>query len=253
MTLGDWHRRTIVAYLDEPPFFAPTVGGDPIGCDIELTRTVLGRLGVEQIDFVLTTFGELIPGLLGERWHVNTPIFITAERAELVDFSLPVWAANDGFIVDASDGRDFSSYQAIAADDSIRLAVVSGQVQHQTATNAGVPAVRIVECTDQDEAVRAVLDRRVDAAVSTAPGNAAYVRRAADPRLVALPESSAGRLHAVPLGAFSFHKRMRELTSAFDDVLLQYLGSAHHVEMMRRYDFSPEDLRPALLAAGVAR
>jgi len=248
---ADWRRRTVVAYLDEPPFFSPTPGGDPIGCDIELTHTVLGVLGVERIEFVLTTFGELIPGLLDGRWHVNTPIFITAERAQVVDYSLPVWAAGDGFIVRAADGRDFSSYEAIAADGTVRLAVVTGQVQHTTASAAGVPPERIAEFADQDAAVGAVADGRVDAAVSTAPGNAAYLRRAADPRLIAVADSLADRRGDVPLGAFSFRTESSDLSAAFDEALRHYLGTPAHLQMMGRYGFSVEDLRPALTAAGV--
>ena len=253
MESTDWRRRTAVAYLDEPPFFSPTPGGDPIGCDIELTRTVLGVLGVERIEFILTTFGELIPGLLAGRWHVNTPIFITAERAQLIDYSLPVWASADGFIVRASDDRDFSSYEAIAADDTIRLGAVSGQVQHGTALAVGVPPERIVEFADQDLAVLAVVDGRVDASVSTAPGNAAYLQRAADARLAAVADSSASLRGDVPLGAFSFRKESFDLSAAFDEALRQHLGTPAHLEMMSRYGFSADDLRPALVAAGVER
>jgi len=246
MAHPDWQRRTIVAYLDEPPFFSPTPNGDPIGCDIELTHTVLGRLGIERIEFVLTTFGELIPGLLAGRWHVNTPIFITADRSQLIDFSLPVWAAADGFIVRASDTRDFSSYEGIAADDTIRLGVVIGQVQRTAASRAGVPAARIVEFADQDAAVRAVIDGRVDASVSTAPGNAAFLRRATDPRLVAVTDSLAHRRGPVPFGAFSFHKQTADLSAAFDDMLRGYLGTPPHLDMMGRYGFSAEELQPVL-------
>jgi len=250
---ADWQQCTVVAYLDEPPFFSPTSSGDPIGCDIELTRTVLERIGVERIEFVLTTFGELIPGLLAGRWHVNTPIFITADRSQLIDFSLPVWAAGDGFIVRAADTRDFSSYQVIAADATIRLGVVTGQVQQRTAAGAGVPPERITEFADQDVAVRAVVDGRVDASVSTAPGNAAYLLRSADPRLVAVTDSSADWRSGVPLGAFSFRKETTDLSAAFDGALRQYLGTTAHLEMMSRYGFSADDLRPALVAAGVQR
>src|SRR5688572_5662677 len=105
----DWRRCTVVAYLDEPPYFAPGPDGQPVGCDIELARTVLADLGVEQVTFVLTTFGELVPGVRERRWHLNVPMFITAERAESIRFSLPVWAANDGFIVRVDDRRDVSS------------------------------------------------------------------------------------------------------------------------------------------------
>ena len=75
---------------------------DPTGCDIELTGMVLGALGVGRVDFVLTTFGELIDGVTSRRWHINAPMFITAERSRRVRFSVPVWAATDHLTKGAS-------------------------------------------------------------------------------------------------------------------------------------------------------
>jgi hypothetical protein len=73
-----WRQRCTVAYLDEPPYFMSLAGAAPTGCDIELTGMVLGALGVRRVDFVLTTFGELIDGVTARRWHINAPMFITA-------------------------------------------------------------------------------------------------------------------------------------------------------------------------------
>jgi polar amino acid transport system substrate-binding protein len=142
-----------------------------------LAGLVLGALGVRRVDFVLTTFGELIDGVASRRWHINAPMFITAERARRVRFSVPVWAATDSFIIRSNDVRDFTSYEAIAGDDSIRVAAVAGQVQVETARRAGVPNDRIVEFADQDAAASAVLAGDADASVSTAPGNVAYIAR----------------------------------------------------------------------------
>ena len=188
-----WRQRCTVAYLDEPPYFMPVDGADPTGCDIELTGMVLGGLGVRRVDFVLTTFGELIDGVTARRWHINAPMFITAERSRRVRFSVPVWAATDSFVVRSHDVRDFTSYEAIADDDSIRLAAVTGQIQVETALRAGVPNDRIVEVADQDAAASAVLAGDADASVSTAPGNVAYIERLSDPRLVSVADSRGGR------------------------------------------------------------
>ena len=62
-SLGDWRRRTVVAYLDEPPFFAPSVIGRPTGCDVELAEHVLAGLRVDDVEWVLVTFDELVPGV----------------------------------------------------------------------------------------------------------------------------------------------------------------------------------------------
>jgi polar amino acid transport system substrate-binding protein len=244
-----WRQRCTVAYLDEPPYFMPVDGADPTGCDIELAGLVLGALGVRRVEFVLTTFGELIDGVMSRRWHINAPMFITAERARRVRFSVPVWAATDGFIVRSNDVRDFTSYEAIAGDDSIRLAAVTGQVQVATALRAGVSADRIVQFADQSAAASAVLVGDADASVSTAPGNLAYMARLGDPRLVSVADSRTGERGGLPLGAFSFHTASRGLAHAFDGQLRRILGTGLHLEMMARYGFDEPALRPALLAA----
>ena len=92
--------QIVFAYLDEPPFCAPAVDG-PVGCDVEVAFVVLRALGVERIETRLVTFAELLPGVASGAWHVNTPLFITPERARLVDFSRPVWSLADGLMVQA--------------------------------------------------------------------------------------------------------------------------------------------------------
>lgn len=236
----------MVAYLDEPPYFMPVPGSTPTGCDIELTTTVLGALGVSEIEYTLTTFGELIDGVRTRRWHLNTPMFITPERAKLVRYSRPVWAAIDSFIVRSDDDRGFASYEAIAADDSIRLAAVTGQIQLATALRVGTPTDRIVEFHDQDTAARAVLDGEVDASVSTAPGNAAYVARLGDPRLRSVPDERASERGGLALGAFSFSLDSHGLADAFDQQLGETLGTDEHLSMMRSYGFDETALRPVL-------
>jgi len=236
----------VVAYLDEPPFFAPSASGRPTGCDVELAEHVLARLHVADVEWVLVRFDELIPGVLAGRWHLNSPMFVTDERATLVRFTVPVWAVTDGFIVRREDRRDLSSYEAIAADESVVLGVVTGQVQRDTALSNGVPASRIVEFIDQDAAARAVRDATVDASASTAPGSFAFVERAADASLVAVADRRAAARGHVPLGAFSTHPDSTDLVSAVDGQLRRFLGSDRHMAMMARYGFSAEALEPVI-------
>ena len=103
---------------------------------------VLTAVGPKTIRYVLTTFPELIPGLIDGRWHMTTGIFITDDRAEVLDYTLPIWAAPDGFIVRPGDAARLTSYEAIATAGAT-LAVVSNQVQSQTARSAGIPQDRM--------------------------------------------------------------------------------------------------------------
>ena len=121
---------------------------------------------------------------------MTTPIFVTGERAKVVGYSRPVWAADDSFVVRRADAGRYASYEAIAASPTAVLAVVEGQVQRQTALRTGVPPERIVEFPDQDSAAAAVRDGHADASASTAAGNHAYVRRAGEPGLTAVTDRS---------------------------------------------------------------
>jgi hypothetical protein len=57
---------------------------------MEVAHHVLTGAGVGDICYVRTTFHELIPGLLDQRWHLTTAIFVTDDRAEVVVFSRPL-------------------------------------------------------------------------------------------------------------------------------------------------------------------
>jgi polar amino acid transport system substrate-binding protein len=243
----DWHDRTILAYLDEPPFCAPRPDGDPVGCDIEVADHVLRDAGVRQVVFELAAFWELIPGLIGGRWHVATPMFVTPERAMQIRYSRPVWAAVDGFIVRAGDEQTYTSYEAIATHPGARLAVVAGQVQRQTALHAGVRAEQIVEFADQDAAAFAVKSGDADASAGTAPGNRAFIERAGDPTMAATPDRpDRPRGDDTPCGAYSFRRDAVDLATAFDRGLGRYLGTPEHLETMARYGFTRHELAPAL-------
>jgi polar amino acid transport system substrate-binding protein len=245
----DWRDRTILAYLDEPPFCAPGRDGHPVGCDIAVAEHVLHAAGVRQVVFELAAFWELIPGLIGGRWHVSTPMFVTPERAAQIRYSRPVWAAVDGFIVRAGDERTYTSYEAIASHPGARLAVVVGQVQRETAIRAGVRTEQIVEFADQDAAAFAVKAGDADASAGTAPGSRAFIARAADPTIGAVADRpDRPRGGSTPCGAYSFHRDAVDLPTAFDRGLGRYLGTPAHLATMARHGFTRHDLAPVLEA-----
>jgi len=224
-----------VAILDEPPFCWLDADGEARGCDVEVARIALQESGFADITFALVEFEELIPGVLADRWQLNTGMFVTAERRALVRFTRPIWSVPDGLVVRVEDVARFSSYSEFAADPEARLAVVVGQVQGDSARSAGLPDERILQVSTQDEAVRAVLNKAADAAASTAIGNRALMQRMADPRLAAV-DLDAGSTDS-PVGAFSLHPENTVVAEALDAQLAALLGSARHGEIRRRHGF----------------
>ena len=229
----------VFAYLDEPPFCAPRADG-PVGCDVEVAFSVLRAIGVERIETRLVTFAELLPGVAGGTWHINTPLFITEERARLVDFSRPVWSLADGLMVQAGNPKRLTSYLALAAHADARLVVVADQVQEQRARGAGLPPARVLRVATQPQAVAAVQDGRADAYASVAMAHRGFLRTAPDARLAVVDFGAEGG--AAAEGAYSFAKSNAELRRAFDGALQRFLGSPEHRAIMRRYDFTDTDI-----------
>jgi polar amino acid transport system substrate-binding protein len=238
----DWREHVTFAYIDEPPFAWPEPGGSAAGCDVELALTGLHAIGVRRVETRLTTFAELLPGVAAGRWTMNTPLFISPERAALVSFSHPVWALRDGFVVRARHPPGITSYRSVAAGGFV-LALVTGQIQRQSALAAGVQPAQIVEFATQQEALQAVRDGRAAAYASTALGNRTVVRQHVD---LASVDAADELVRTPPLGAFSFAHQARELRAAFDGFLLRHLGSAAHREDMARHGLTEAEIDPVV-------
>jgi len=224
----------VFAYLDEPPFCWPAANGVAQGCDVELVTAALQALGVTAFEQRLTTFAELLPGLANGRWTLTTPLFVTAERRRLVDFSRPVWALADGLLVRADDRARLTGYRAVAAAGA-RLVVVGGQVQEQAGLAAGIAPERILSVATQEDAVAAVKNRRADAYASVAMAHRGYLSRQPDAELaiVSVPASES----APAAGAFAFGKQHPALRERFDAALTDLIGNDWHRAMMARHRF----------------
>jgi len=230
-----------IAYLEEPPFYWTGEDHSATGADIELAEVVLRAIGVTSIEHQLTSFEELLPGVQEGRWDMNVPIFVTAERAERVAFSVPVWALGDGFLLRQGNPKALTSYAAVAARNDARLGIVAGTVQLDSAKSVGVRDSQIVAFKGQTEAIDALLAGKIDAYASTAVGSRVLANANANQELevVAHESSKDGR---APVGAFSFSKSNPDLLQAVNEQLRKYLGSADHRARMAKYGLTQTEL-----------
>ncbi|MFM0320762.1 transporter substrate-binding domain-containing protein [Paraburkholderia nemoris] len=228
-----------IAYLEEPPFYWTGEDHSATGADIELAEVVLRAIGVTSIEHQLTSFEELLPGVQEGRWDMNVPIFVTAERAERVAFSVPVWALGDGFLLRHGNPKALTSYGAVAARIDARLGIVAGTVQLDSAKSAGVSDGQIVAFKGQTEAIDALLAGKIDAYASTAVGSRVLASANQELEVVAHETGKDGR---APVGAFSFSKGNPELLQAVNEQLRKYLGSADHRARMAKSGLTQTEL-----------
>jgi polar amino acid transport system substrate-binding protein len=240
---GHLPMKITIAYIEEPPFGWTGQDGAPTGADVELAEVVVRAIGYTQIHIQRVTFEELLPGVIAGRWNLNVPIFVTPERSKAVDFSVPVWAAGDGFVVLAGNPKGLDSYDAIARRRDARLGVMPSTVQQVAALNVGVHDSQILSFARQDDAIEALLDGRIDAYAATALGNRAIADKIGHDRVTAAAHVVGD---SAPLGAFSFSKKDSALRDAVNAELHRYLGTADHRQRMAKYGFSRDEIDPAL-------
>jgi polar amino acid transport system substrate-binding protein len=233
------------AFIDEPPFVSPSGKHWPEGCDAAVAAAVLERMGIRSVEARLVTFAELIPGIAARRWSINTPLFMTPDRATQVRFSRPVWALPDGLMTLKGNAASAETYEAVAADPDARLGVVDGQIQALTARSAGIPDERIIRFSSPEAVFAALLNGEVSAYASVAMAHRGYLERTADERVcfsnLGLAEHK-GKAGSIPAyGAFSFALDDASFANDFDAALGSFLGTDAHAEIMAQFGFSVRD------------
>lgn len=228
------------AFLQEPPFCFTDTSGNLRGCDAMLAERVCQLLELETFSPVETEFAELLPGLARDRWDMTTGLLISDERLKLVDFTRPIWTLSDGLLVAKGNPRAFDGYRSVAADQATLIGVISGQIQHQTALQNGVPPERIRIFATQAEAADAVAAGVVHAYASVAMAHRGYLGRHPEAALAVIDVPAVEKQPAT--GAFALAKGNAALLQGIDSCLGHLLGSTWHREMMSEYGFSDADI-----------
>lgn len=153
-----------IAIHNEPPYAFMTMDGTAAGIGPEVVTAVLKKLGIEQIDWIVTPFSTLIPGLKAGRWDmVGAQQSIFPERCQQVSFSNPTSTAAEALLVKAGNPKNLHSYDDIKNDPAAKVAVPTGSVQIKYLQAYGIPEDRIVLFSNHADAPELVLSGRVDA------------------------------------------------------------------------------------------
>ena len=87
-----------------PPFEQTAPSGEKSGFDIDLVTAIAKHTGIPKLDIQQVPFGQLIPGLQAD--HIDlaaSAIYITPERAKVIDFSQPYFSGGLSVMVKPND------------------------------------------------------------------------------------------------------------------------------------------------------
>jgi polar amino acid transport system substrate-binding protein len=230
-----------VAFANEAPFGYATSSGKLTGEAPEIAKAVFAKMGVKQVDGVLTEWASLIPGLRAGRFDmIAAGMFVNPKRCAQVAFSEPTYTLGQSFLVRNGNPHDLHSYSDVKKDSGIKLGVMAGAVERGYARDADIPDSQIVELPDQASMLAAVRAGRVDAAALTALSiqrmaekGGAKVERA-EPFMT--PKAAEGS------GAFAFRKEDASLRNEFNEYLTEFVGSPEHLKLVKPFGFTKNEL-----------
>lgn len=228
------------AYLIEPLFNYRDENNNVTGCDVDLAKIILQKVGIQEFEAIEAEFADLLPGVNAGKWRMTTGLFATDERRKMVSFSKPIWALSDGLLVAKNNPYGLNGYVSIAQNEDCVLAVIRYQYQHRSAVELGIPESRIRLFDTYEQAATAVGKGLVSAYASVARAHTGYLEQNSGLQLevVNVPKSEK----QPEFGCFSCSLADIDFLDSVNKVLQEYLGSAEHRSLMQSYGFTQSEV-----------
>ena len=244
-------KKITVGIHNGKPWGFKGEGGEVAGFSPDLVRAAFAPLGVEKIEFVITDFGALIPGLTARRFDaIASGLYITPVRCESVAFSDPDLSLRDAVIVKQGNPLNIHSYGDIAANPAARLGLGRGSANVDNALGAGVSENQIQLFQDTQSTVAALVADRVDAVSFSAP---TVISLLSDPNLTGVERAAPfsgliqqnGREKS-GYSAIAFRLDDTDLRDAYNERLTEMKADGTVAEIMGKYGFTEAETAPDL-------
>ena len=237
--------KIVIGIHNRSPWgFRDDKSGQATGWHPDLLRAAFADVGVKEIEFRVTEFGALIPGLLAGRFDaVASGLAITPERCQQVLFGAPDLRVPDAAIVHEGNPKAIHGYAEIVADEEIIMGAGRGSVVVRNARAAGVPDDRILQFSDIESNMSALKAHRIDVAVISSPtvigllaGNGAAGLERAEPFVVSDEQSN--------YASVAFRKDDEDLRKLYDERLAALRTNGAVETIMAKYDFGQPEAVP---------
>lgn len=237
-----------VAVANEIPYGYMNASGEATGIAPSVAKKVLAKLGVKDIQWVVTPFGSLIPGLKAGRFDmVAASQAILPQRCQQVLYSRPNSSYGEGLLVKAGNPDNIHGYMDFKNHPNLKMAIMSGADQLDFAHAMGIPDSQLVTITSNSDAPSAVSAGRADAYAATGLTVQRLAKKdkrvaPAEPFQDPVVKGKAVR----SWGGFTFAKSSRAFRNAFDKRLAAYQKTADYRKTLESFGLSAKDVDEAL-------
>lgn len=164
LALGKKQGYLRVAIANEPPYTKVNTDGTVTGAEPDVFRAVCKRLGIPDIQGVVTPYASMIPGLNADRWDAITAgLFMKQSRCSQVSYSEPVIVSTESFAVTKGNPKHILKVADVLANKDLKIAVLPGAFEEGILKTANVPDSQQVKVTDGRSGIEALTAGRADA------------------------------------------------------------------------------------------
>ena len=232
-----------VAVANEIPYGYMDPSGNAAGAGPDVAKEIIKQLGVADIEWVVTNFSSLIPGLQANRFDMTAAeMAIRPERCQKVVYSEPNTSYGEGLLVVAGDPKNIHTYSDFTKP-GLKVAVMAGADQLQMMQKLGVPEGNIVTLAANADAISTVATGRADAYAATGltaselAGKSGKVELAPD-----FTDPVVDGKEVRSWGGFNFNNASTDLRDAFNAKLVAFKKTDAWKQILSGYGFTPADI-----------
>lgn len=231
-----------VGFANEAPYSFATADGKLNGESPTVFRHVMAKLGVKEVDGVLTEWGSLIPGLRAGRFDaIVASMYITPTRCKQIIFANPTYGVGEALIVKTGNPDGINTY-ADAASKGKKIAFVAGTAEIEHGKLAGLSRDQMVTVPDFAAAVANVKSGRTSAAAFTSLTAQDLANKdEAIERAKPFTFAHDGKLYKGE-GSFGFRPEDTSLRDAINAELAKFIGTPEHLAMIKPFGFDESNL-----------
>jgi polar amino acid transport system substrate-binding protein len=161
-------KKVRVGIANNAPYSSLEPDGTISGLAPDVTKIIMTRLGIPEIEGFLATYGELIPGMMAGRWDfVSAAQSITKARCAQVQFADPMVFDGDNIV--ALKGRPGPQPKLLGdlAKGGYVVGLLAGGADLKRVLDAGIPQANIRQFESDTLMVDGLVAKRADFVIMT--------------------------------------------------------------------------------------
>lgn len=234
-----------IAVANEIPYGFVDPSGAAKGAGPDVAAAIFEKLGIkgDDIQWVVTNFSSLIPGLQANRFDMTAAeMAIRPERCQKVIYSEPNTSYGEGLLVADGNPKDVHSYSDFAKD-GMKVAIMAGADQLHMLQSLKVPEGNIVTIASNSDAISTVSTGRADAYAATGLTASELASKSDKVAIVKdFKDPVVDGKEVRSWGGFNFNTDSTDLRDAFNKELAAFKKTDEWKKVLSDYGFTPADI-----------